>query len=106
MTTFITTFKRVKERYVFEALEKVREWRNMFNEGAIDEFGKKKKVTLNKAAEIVGVPKKTLEDYTQIFKKVELLTNVEEFSDRKMGFLRSYLRKNHSKLRKALRLKK
>lgn len=54
----------------------------------------------------MGIPKKTLEDYTQIFKKVKLLTNINEFSNRKMGFLRTYLRKNQSKLRKALKAEK
>ncbi|CAD8144310.1 unnamed protein product [Paramecium pentaurelia] len=98
------SFKRVKERLVCEAIEKVERWRQMFTEGLQINNGEIIKVTLNQAAEIVGIPKKTLEDYTQLFKKVRLLTaDIQQFSNEKMGFLRSYLRKNQNKLKKKLK---
>ncbi|CAD8137121.1 unnamed protein product [Paramecium octaurelia] len=98
------SFKRVKERLVCEAIEKVERWRLMFTEGLQTNNGEIIKVTLNQAAEIVGIPKKTLEDYTQLFKKVKLLTaDIKQFSNEKMGFLRSYLRKNQNKLKKKLK---
>ncbi|CAD8059340.1 unnamed protein product [Paramecium sonneborni] len=98
------SFKRVKERLVCEAIEKVERWRQMFTEGLQIENGEIIKVTLNQAAELVGIPKKTLEDYTQLFKKVKLLTaDIKQFSNEKMGFLRSYLRKNQNKLKKKLK---
>ncbi|CAD8047860.1 unnamed protein product [Paramecium primaurelia] len=98
------SFKRVKERLVCEAIEKVERWRLMFTEGLQINNGEIIKVTLNQAAEIVGIPKKTLEDYTQLFKKVKLLTaDIQQFSNEKMGFLRSYLRKNQNKLKKKLK---
>ncbi|CAK58535.1 unnamed protein product (macronuclear) [Paramecium tetraurelia] len=98
------SFKRVKERLVCEAIEKVERWRQMFTEGLQTNNGEIIKVTLNQAAEIVGIPKKTLEDYTQLFKKVKLLTaDIKQFSNEKMGFLRSYLRKNQNKLKKKLK---
>ncbi|CAD8056345.1 unnamed protein product [Paramecium sonneborni] len=98
------SFKRVKERLVCEAIEKVERWRQMFTEGLQTNNGEIIKVTLNQAADIVGIPKKTLEDYTQLFKKVRLLTtDIKQFSNEKMGFLRSYLRKNQNKLKKKLK---
>ena len=47
----------------------------MFTDGFETKNGEIVKMTLNQAAEIVGIPKKTLEDYTQLFKKVRLLTS-------------------------------
>ncbi|KAM3142995.1 hypothetical protein pb186bvf_004813 [Paramecium bursaria] len=102
----LNSFRRVKERNVQDALEKVSLWRKLFDDGIIDGNGEVQKITLNKAAELVGIPKKTLEDYTQLFKKVKLLTDPYLFADKKMGFLRNYLRKNQSKLKKALKLEK
>ena len=64
------------------------------------------RLTLNKAAEIIGIPKKSLEDYNQLFKKVKLLTDVNQFANEKMGVLRNYLRKNSKKLKKILKTQK
>ena len=56
-------FKRVKERSVWEAKASVDHWRKLFKEGITDQVGKNTKLTLKQAAEYVGIPKKTLEDY-------------------------------------------
>lgn len=50
--------KRIKERYVGEAHELVSRWRQLY---ASRTDGKR--LTLDQAAELVGVPRKTLEDY-------------------------------------------
>ncbi|CAD8119946.1 unnamed protein product [Paramecium sonneborni] len=104
---YITDFKdieskRVKERLVESAYSKVQIWRKIFLEGLINEQGEKQYYTLNEASNFVGIPKKTLEDYTQIFHKVELIASVYDFQGKKMGFLRQFIRKNKSKIRKAL----
>ncbi|CAD8112460.1 unnamed protein product [Paramecium primaurelia] len=94
--------KRVKERLVENAYDKVQIWRKIFLEGLINEKGEKQYYTLNEAANFVGIPKKTLEDYTQIFHKVGLIASLFDFYGKKMGFLRHFIRKNKSKIRKAL----
>lgn len=58
-----SNFKRVKERTVRDAYEKVKEWRALFEEGLHLDGGEQKRFTLQQAAEYVGIPKKTLEDY-------------------------------------------
>ncbi|CAD8204534.1 unnamed protein product [Paramecium pentaurelia] len=101
--------KRVKERLVESAYNKVQIWRKIFLEGLINEQGEKQYYSLKEAAKFVGVPKKTLEDYTSIFNKVGLIASLFDFQGQKMGFLRQFIRKNKSKIRKALiaeRLKK
>ncbi|CAD8209060.1 unnamed protein product [Paramecium octaurelia] len=94
--------KRVKERLVESAFNKVSIWRKIFLEGLINEQGERQYYTLNEAANLVGIPKKTLEDYTQIFQKVGLIASISDFYGKKMGHLRQYVRKNKSKIRKAL----
>jgi hypothetical protein len=47
--------RRLAERTVREVLEKVSEWREISQ--------KNPKITLDEAARMVGVPKKTLDDY-------------------------------------------
>ena len=47
-------------------------FRNLY-ESTYDENGRQIKCTLDKAAEIVGVPRKTLEDYYYQLKKAETL---------------------------------
>ncbi|CAD8073722.1 unnamed protein product [Paramecium primaurelia] len=99
--------KRVKERSVDEALYRVREWRRIYEQGISQECNKKSRITLQEAANIVKIPKKTLEDYIQIFNKVSLMgQKIEDFSNKKMGFLRAFIRKNKGKIRKAALIKK
>ncbi|CAK80614.1 unnamed protein product (macronuclear) [Paramecium tetraurelia] len=106
-TTFYPeiTSKRVKERSIGDAYYRVQQWRYLFRYG-IEENGILKKVNLKQAADLVRVPKKTLEDYIQIFNKAQLIINIEEISEKKMGYLRSYMKKNKSKIRKAMNLDK
>ncbi|CAD8175290.1 unnamed protein product [Paramecium octaurelia] len=99
------TSKRVKERSIGDAFYRVQQWRYLYRNG-IEENGILKKVNLKQAADLVRVPKKTLEDYIQIFNKAELIINIEEISEKKMGFLRSFMKKNKSRIRKAMNLHK
>ncbi|CAD8091390.1 unnamed protein product [Paramecium sonneborni] len=99
------TSKRVKERSIGDAYYRVQQWRYFFRNG-IQENGIFKKITLKEAADIVKVPKKTLEDYIQIFNKVELIINIEEIAEKKMGYLRSFMKKNKSKIRKEIALRR
>ncbi|CAD8178679.1 unnamed protein product [Paramecium octaurelia] len=98
--------KRVKERLVGDALQKVNQWKSILLNGIPQSDGTLMRLTLNKAAEIIGIPKKSLEDYNQLFKKVKLLTDVNQFANEKMGVLRNYLRKNSKRLKKLLKTQK
>ena len=53
--------KRSPERYIFEAFEMVESWRRLYREGS--KKGVKEKINLDKAASILDIPRKTLEDY-------------------------------------------
>ncbi|CAD8091031.1 unnamed protein product [Paramecium sonneborni] len=88
-------FRRVKERTIMDAKQSVDEWRKLFKNGEVDQNGNKIKYSLKQAAEKVGVPKKTLEDYHQLLKKAEQIIDLNEVSDKKMGFLRSLLKYQH-----------
>ncbi|KAM3128119.1 hypothetical protein pb186bvf_019765 [Paramecium bursaria] len=90
-------FKRVKERTIQEAQEAVLQWRNLFKNG-VNEDGKKIKYSLAQAAELVGIPKKTLEDYHQLLRKASQLIDLDEICDKKMGYLRDMLRKNKQQI--------
>ncbi|CAD8086274.1 unnamed protein product [Paramecium primaurelia] len=102
----IPPLKRVKERLVGDAILKVNQWKTILLNGIPQSDGTTMRLTLNKAAEIIGIPKKSLEDYNQLFKKVKLLTDVNQFSNEKMGVLRNYLRKNSKRLKKILKTQK
>ncbi|CAD8073466.1 unnamed protein product [Paramecium primaurelia] len=80
--------KRVKERTIIEAKQKVDQWRCLYKNGGIDENGKKIKYSLKKAAEKVGVPKKSLEDYRYLLRKAQFLVDLNKVGDKRMGFLR------------------
>ncbi|CAD8159895.1 unnamed protein product [Paramecium octaurelia] len=88
--------KRVKERSVQMAAEKVKEWRYLFKNGKCDSQGNLKKLTLQQAAEEVGIPKKTLEDYHQLIKKAKKIQPIEYLYNYKMGYLRQLIKQNQN----------
>lgn len=49
-------------------------------------------MSLHEAAEYVGIPKKTLEDYQQLLKKAASKVQLSEIQDKKMGYLRKLIR--------------
>ena len=55
--------KRIKERYIGDAIDLVTRWRLNYETRFRQENGKIVKLSLDQAAEVVGVPRKTLEDY-------------------------------------------
>ena len=57
-----TRGRRTKERRIGEIVTKVYEWRRYYN-GVQTYNGKVKKLTLDQAAAIVGISKKSLDDY-------------------------------------------
>ncbi|CAD8045390.1 unnamed protein product [Paramecium primaurelia] len=89
-------FKRVKERSVQMAVEKVEEWRNLFQNGKLDNQGNLKKLSLQQAAEEVGIPKKTLEDYYQLIKKAKEIQPIEQLYNHKMGYLRQLIKQSQN----------
>mmetsp|Transcript_35628 Transcript_35628/g.32098 ORF Transcript_35628/g.32098 Transcript_35628/m.32098 type:complete len:401 (-) Transcript_35628:453-1655(-) len=93
--------RRNQERNVTEVLNILKQWRALYN-GIIDpQTGKKVKISLNEAANKVGVPKKSLEDYAMIIKHAkEYEFDFEKNKDMRFGLVRKYV-KNCKKAGKA-----
>ncbi|CAK61407.1 unnamed protein product (macronuclear) [Paramecium tetraurelia] len=85
---------RTKERYVFEAMNLVKLWRQIYETETRVVDGRTVRITLDQAAELVGCPRKTLEDYYYLLKKAQNLVNLEERKNEKMGFIRKICREN------------
>ncbi|CAD8066000.1 unnamed protein product [Paramecium primaurelia] len=98
--------KRVKERSVIDALNRVREWRRIYEEGKSQQNTNQPRISLQEAANLVKIPKKTLEDYIQIFNKVSLICQIEDFSNKRMGFLRAFIEKNKAIIKTAAQIRK
>ncbi len=82
--------KRVGQRTIREVLAKVSEWRQITH--------KNPKITLEEGAKMVGIPKKSLDDYYGHIKlgseyKFDFQHNLEQ----KIGVLRSFVKENNSK---------
>ncbi|CAD8055362.1 unnamed protein product [Paramecium primaurelia] len=90
---FQNKVKRIKERYVHEAMYLVEQWRSLYQQTYI-ENGRQLKLTLDKAAEIVGVPRKTLEDYYYQLKKAETLVDLQNFKNCKIGVIRRIVKES------------
>ena len=91
--------KRVKERNIREAVAKVAQWRKLYV-GIKDQNGKVKKYSLKESAKIVGIPKKTLDDYLlQITSGVKYGFDFKLNSENKMGLLRTFV-KSHKGVNK------
>lgn len=70
------------------------EWRNLYEKGRVNIHGEIEKVNLDAAATIVGLSRKTLDDYYAQLRKAEHYGyNFEENSEEKMGSLRKYVKK-------------
>lgn len=85
--------RRSKERKIGFIIEKVYLWRKLYN-GIVDDNGVKVQLTLDEAAEKVGIAKKSLDDYLiqlRIGKKNGF--NFNEHRNEKVGVLRSYVKK-------------
>ena len=86
---------RVKERTIKEVLKLVAEWRDIHSS---------KKCKLELAAQEVGLPKKTLDDYYQQIKLAETYEfDFEKYLNEGVGVLRKFVKEKHEK-KKAVEL--
>ena len=89
--------KRPKERHILDVLNMVKEWRRLYD-GYYQENGNFFQVPLDTAAQIVGVSKKTLEDYLYQIKSANKYGfDFEKFKFHKIGILRSFVRREKEK---------
>ena len=63
--------KRVKERTIDYVRCKVIEWRKFYKQGFLDSNGEMVKMNLDVAANMVGLSRKTLDDYYSQINKAE-----------------------------------
>jgi hypothetical protein len=88
--------KRSKERKIGYIIEKVFLWRKLYN-GFIDESGNLVKLTLEEAAERVGISKKSLDDYLIQLRIGKIYGfNFNEHKNEKVGALRAFVKKQKS----------
>jgi len=88
--------KRSKERKIGYVIEKVFLWRKLYN-GFTDDSGTFVKLTLEEAAERVGIAKKSLDDYLiQLRIGKSNGFNFNEHKNDKVGVLRSFVRRQKS----------
>ncbi len=89
--------RRTKERDLSVIIWKVCRWRELFH-GCYDKNGKKIKLTLEEAAAVVGLPKKTLDDYLQELKKGKMAGfDFSAHRGEKIGVLRSAVKEYNEK---------
>lgn len=109
-------FNRSKERYVWEAMECVEQWRNLYLNEFKDENENIIRYSREEAALMVNVPKKTLENYYSILRyfgvdyyifpflrKAKKLTDLNAVKDEKMGYLRNLVKLNKKKQESCLK---
>jgi len=84
-------FRRTKERKIGDVVQKVVEWRRVYN--SLDENGRS--YSLDEAAANVGMSKKSLDDYLlQIRNARKFGFNFNEHKEEKIGILRAFNKKN------------
>ena len=91
--------KRTKERKISEIIQKVTEWRRLYS-GVSDEDGNVVKYSLEEASNVVGIAKKTLDDYLlqlRFGKKYGFDFNI--YKDEKVGTLRSFVKEKKNEER-------
>lgn len=85
--------KRSKERKIGYIIEKVFLWRKLYN-GFVDDTGHFVKLTLEEAADRVGIAKKSLDDYLiQLRIGKSNSFNFNEHKNDKVGVLRAFVKK-------------
>mmetsp|Transcript_28942 Transcript_28942/g.26293 ORF Transcript_28942/g.26293 Transcript_28942/m.26293 type:complete len:341 (+) Transcript_28942:98-1120(+) len=85
--------RRNQERLVSDVLEIIKKWRAFYN--GTDENGEHVQLSLHDAADKVGVPKKSLDDYQMIIKKAKAFDfDFDKHLDCKFGVVRTFVRKN------------
>ena len=86
--------RRAKERKIGSVIKKVYIWRKLYT-GFQDEQGRSIKLTLDEAANKVGISKKSLDDYLiQLRNGRSLGFNFNEHQNDKIGVLRSFVKQH------------
>lgn len=89
--------RRNKERKIGEIIEKVNEWRTYYT-GTMDENGKQVKYSLEDASKVVGIAKKTLDDYLlQLRAGKKYGFDFQANKDAKVGMLRAFVKEKKAK---------
>ncbi|KAL4453177.1 hypothetical protein ABPG74_015408 [Tetrahymena malaccensis] len=92
-TKAIPREKRVKERKIGYVYDRVMEWRKYYETGFQNEQGRLIKVNLDVAASMVGLSRKTLDDYYKYIRKAETYNfDFKGRSEEKIGVLRNFVR--------------
>lgn len=82
-------------------IQKVREWRNLHEVGKQDQNGQIVKVNLEVAAAIVGISRKTLDDYHLQLRRAEKIGfNFTQNLNEKVGILRKFNKKHQELIMK------
>jgi len=88
----------LKDNTIGSVVEIVKKWRELY-EGYIIPEGMKIKYSLDKAAEILGIQKKTLDDYLQQIKKAAAYGfDFEQHKDKQIGYLRNFVKEKEQVL--------
>lgn len=86
--------RRTKERRIGHIIDKVIEWRKYYS-GTVNERNQPMKYSLEEAAKVVGISKKSLDDYLfQIRFGHRYGFNFNEHYNDKVGVLRDFVRQN------------
>ena len=92
---------RTKERSIKYIIEKVSQWRKLYN-GYMDENHQLVRMSLEDAAEKVGVSKKSLDDYlSQLRQGRSLGYDFNKNKDQNVGHLRQFVKLHSTKNNKA-----
>ncbi len=84
--------KRTKERTIGYIIEKVSQWRKLYN-GYMDENHQQKRMSLEEAAQQVSVSKKSLDDYlSQLRQGRTYGFDFNENKDSRVGVLRQFVK--------------
>ena len=86
--------KRIKERKIEFIVEKVNAWRRLYN-GFYNENGEYTRYSLDQAAKMVGISKKSLDDYLlQLRLGRKFGFNFNQNKTKKVGILRAFVKKH------------
>ena len=86
--------KRAKERKIGDIIKKVYMWRKLYF-GYVNESGQEIKLSLEEAAEKIGISKKSLDDYLIQLRIGKMFGfNFTEHKNDKVGILRAFVKKN------------
>ena len=86
--------KRTKERKIEFIIEKVNAWRKLYN-GCYNEKGEYTRYSLDQAAKMVGISKKSMDDYLlqlRLGRKYGFNFNLNK--NKKVGVLRAFVKKH------------